>query len=111
MKKLNELTALKMVEEFLENHELSFLYISRPECSTCHAILPKLRDLLNHYPNIHLGYIDASQVEDVAEKFLVLTAPIMLFMINQKEYLRENRFVRFELLKEKLNQIYEMYTQ
>lgn len=31
-------------------------------------------------------------------------------MIDQKEYIREDRFVRFERLKEKLEQIYEMYT-
>ncbi|MCY8939689.1 thioredoxin family protein [Peribacillus frigoritolerans] len=111
MKKVNELTTLKMVEEFLENHELSFLYLSTPECSTCHAILPKLRELLDHYPLIHLGHIDASKVEEVAGKFLILTAPIMLLMIDQKEYLREDRFVRFDHLKKKLEQIYEMFTR
>jgi thiol-disulfide isomerase/thioredoxin len=110
MKKLNELTTLKMVEEFLENHEMSFLYVSTPECSTCHAILPKLRELLDVYLLIHLGHINASKVEEVAEKFLILTAPIMLLIIDQKEYLREDRFVRFNILEEKLEKIYEMYT-
>lgn len=110
MKKRNELTTIQMVEEFLQNNELSFLYVSTPECSTCHAILPKLRELLDHYPLIRLGHIDASKVEEVAEKFLILTAPIMLLMINQKEYLREDRFVRFDRLEDKLGQIYEMYT-
>ncbi|MGN7942075.1 thioredoxin family protein [Virgibacillus sp. 6R] len=79
MKKVNDLTTLKMVEEFLENHELSFLYVSTPECSTCHAILPKLRELLDHYPHIYLGHIDASKVEEVAGKFLILTAPYYAF--------------------------------
>ncbi|MCI2256472.1 thioredoxin family protein [Domibacillus sp. PGB-M46] len=111
MEKLNELTTLKMVEEFLENNEFSFLYISRPECSTCHAILYKLRELLGHYPLIHLGHIDANKVEEVAEKFLVFTVPIMLLMIDQKEYIREDRFVRFDRLKKKLDQIYDMYTR
>jgi len=110
MKKLNELTTLKNVEEFLINHELSFLYVSRPECSICHAILPKIMVLLDHYPNIHLGHIDASKVEEVAEKFLILTAPIMLLMIDKKEYLRVDRFINFEWLNKKLEEIYEMYT-
>jgi hypothetical protein len=35
----------------------------------------------------------------------------MLLMIDQKEYLREDRFVRFDHLKEKLEQIYEMFTR
>lgn len=99
-----------MVEEFLENHELSFLYVSRPDCSVCHAILPKLRELLDHYPLINLGHIDANKVEEVAEKFLIFTVPIMLLMIDQKEYIREDRFVRFDRLKGRLEQIYGIYT-
>ncbi|MDN4493044.1 thioredoxin family protein [Ureibacillus aquaedulcis] len=110
MKKLTELTSLEMVEEFLEKHEMSLLYFSTPDCSTCHAILPKLRELLDEYPLIHLGHIDASQLKAVAEKFLILSAPIMLLMIDGKEYVRGDRFVRFELLKEKLDQIYNLYT-
>ncbi|MGN7478373.1 thioredoxin family protein [Solibacillus silvestris] len=109
MKKLNELTSLRAVEEFLENHELGFLYFSTPECSTCHAILPKLQELLNGYPSIHLAHIDVSHVKEIAERFLILSAPIMILMIEQKEYLRADRFVRFELLKEKLDHIYNMY--
>lgn len=110
MKEINELTSLEMVEEFLADHELSFLYFSTPECSTCHAILPKLRELLVEYPLISLGHIDASQVKEIAERYLILSAPIMILMIEQKEYLRGDRFVRFEILKEKLDQIYNMYT-
>lgn len=52
MKELHELTSMSMVETFLEQNKLSFLYISRPECSVCHAILPKLREFLNPYPQI-----------------------------------------------------------
>ncbi|HZH63112.1 MAG TPA: thioredoxin family protein [Metabacillus sp.] len=111
MKELNELTTMEMVKDFLENHEMSFLYMSTPECSTCHAILPKLRELLDGYPLIQLGHIDVTKVEEVAEKFLILTAPMILLILNQKEYLRADRFVRFTILEEKLGKIYEMYTQ
>lgn len=111
MKKIHELTNIKMTEEFLNNHALSFLFVSRPDCSVCHAILPKVRELLDNYPLIHLGHIDASEVEEVAEKFLIFTVPIMLLMIEGKEYIREDCFVRFDQLEEKLDQIYGMYTE
>lgn len=110
MKKVTELTTIEMAEDFLKNHELSFLFVSRPDCSICHAVLPKLRNLLDDYPLIHLGHIDASKVEEVAEKFLIFTVPIMILIIDGKEYIREDRFVRFEQLEEKLDKIYEMYT-
>ncbi|MDM8101658.1 thioredoxin family protein [Oceanobacillus oncorhynchi] len=111
MKKVYELTTIEMAEEFLKNHALSFLFVSRPDCSVCHAILPKLTEMLVDYPLIHLGHIDASKVEEVAEKFLIFTVPIMLLIIDGKEYIREDRFVRFEQLEEKLDQLYAMYTQ
>ncbi|MCR2804244.1 thioredoxin family protein [Paenibacillus soyae] len=109
MKKLIELTSMEMIEKFLENHEMAFIYISRPECSVCHALLPKLRELLEDYPRIHLGHIHANQVEEVAEKFLIFTVPIMLLIIDRKEYIREDRFVRLDRLQERLDQIYEIY--
>ncbi|MEK3737940.1 thioredoxin family protein [Paenibacillus sp. FSL F4-0122] len=111
MKEVYELTTLREIENFLKDYELSFLYISKPDCSICHALLPKLKELLSHYPIIRLGHIDASKVEEVAGKFLILSAPMMLLFIEQKEYLREDRFVRLSLLKEKLDYIYQIYNE
>ncbi|PZD97160.1 thioredoxin [Paenibacillus sambharensis] len=110
MKQTEELTTIGMADEFIRHHEMAFLYVSRADCSICHAILPKLKELLERYPLIALGHIDADQVEEVAERFLILTVPVMLLMVNQREYIRADRFVRFERLTEQLEQIYEMYT-
>jgi hypothetical protein len=62
------------------------------------AVPFSLRELLDNYPLIHLGNIDANMV-----------ASTILLMMDQKEYLREVRFVRFDHLKEE--QIYGMYTR
>jgi thioredoxin-like negative regulator of GroEL len=108
MKEITEITSIEMAHDFLEKHELSFLYVSRPECSVCHAILPKLRGLLDAYPQIHLGHIDANVVEEVAAQFLILTVPVMLLMAGQREYIRADRFVVFDRLQEQLDQIYTL---
>ncbi|OWA34412.1 thiol reductase thioredoxin [Saccharibacillus sp. O16] len=111
MKEVHELRTIQAVDDFVEEHALSFLYVSTPECSTCHALLPKLRELLTDYPSISFGHINAAEVEEVAERFLILAAPIMLLMIEGREYLREDRFVRFGLLQEKLDRIQELYSE
>ncbi|MGF9695983.1 MULTISPECIES: thioredoxin family protein [Paenibacillus] len=110
MKEMYELTSIDMVEQFIEQHEMSFLYVSRQECSVCHALLPKIRELLKPYPSIHLGHIDANQVEEVASRFLILTVPIMLMLVEKREVIRADRFVRLDRLAEQLEQIYNMYT-
>ncbi|WP_435920784.1 thioredoxin family protein [Paenibacillus sp. DYY-L-2] len=111
MKEMHELTSIDMVETFLETHKLSFLYISSPECNVCHAILPKLRELLDNYPQIRLGHINANQVGEVAAKFLVFSVPALLLMVEKKEYIRSDRFVRFDTLNKQIGQVYEFATQ
>lgn len=111
MKELHTLTSIEMIEEMIKQHELVFLYVSRPECSVCHALLPKIRELLEPYPMVHLAHINANQVEEVASRFLIFTVPTMIMLVEQKEYIRADRFVRFDRLEEKVQQIYHMYTQ
>ncbi len=106
MKEIHVLTSLNDIEAFLEKYKLCFLYVSRPECSVCHALLPKLQDMLVHYPHIHLGHINANQVETVAAKFLVFTVPTLLLMLDQKEYVRANQFVRLDQLNAQIEQLY-----
>ncbi|TDL68777.1 thioredoxin [Paenibacillus amylolyticus] len=111
MKDIHELTSIEMVEETIQQHELVFLYVSRPECSVCHALLPKIRTLLEPYPSTYLGHINANEVEEVASKFLIFTVPTMIMLVEQKEYIRADRFVRLERLEEQLQQIHSMYVQ
>lgn len=111
MKELVDLTSIDSIEDFISNHPLSFLYVSRPSCSVCHAVLPQLRELLTQFPLIQLGSINAESVEEVAGKYMVFSVPTLLLFVEGKEYLRMDRFVHFEQLKEKINKIYNMYIE
>jgi thiol-disulfide isomerase/thioredoxin len=110
MKEVEDLESYAKVEAFINGHELSFLYVSRPECSVCHAILPKLRTLLDKFPRIYLGHVNANDVEEIAGNLSIFTAPTLLLFIDGKEFLREDRFVRFADLEEKLTRMYDLYT-
>jgi thioredoxin-like negative regulator of GroEL len=59
---------------------------------------------------VYLGHVDANQVEEVASRFLIFTVPTMIMFVEQKEYIRADRFVRFDRLEEQLQQIYRMYS-
>ena len=69
MKEAAELTSMVSIEKFITDHQLSFIYISRPQCTVCHAVLPQLRALLARFPKIKLGHINADIVEEVAGRF------------------------------------------
>lgn len=106
MSAFQPLTSLKEIENFIDEHELAFLYISRTNCSVCHALKPKVERLIEGYPKITAGHIIADDVEAVAGRFSIFTVPVLLLFWNGKEYLREARIVHMDLLKEKLDRIY-----
>ncbi|OZU88929.1 thiol reductase thioredoxin [Virgibacillus indicus] len=107
MREFKELTDMEMTERFIEENKLSFLYISRPDCSVCHSLLPQVQELMMKYPEIKLGHINADDVQDVASRFSIFTVPVLLLFVEGKEYVREARIVHMDLFDEKVNKIYE----
>lgn len=107
MRKFKELNSVEEIDTFLEENKLAFLYISREDCTVCHALLPKVQALLEEYPKIIPGHINSDQVEEVAGKFSIFTVPVLLLFFEGREYVREARIIHMDLLKEKLDKIYE----
>lgn len=107
MRDLEELTTNRMIDEFLQEHQLAFLYISQPHCSVCHGLLPQVQQLMTKYPEIKLGHINAEEVMEVASRFSVFTVPVLLLFVDGKEYIREARIVHMDLLDQKINKIYK----
>lgn len=99
MKEMTELQSLNAIENFIKQHPFSFIYISRPGCTVCHAVLPQLRILLDQFPNITLAHINADDVEEVAGRFSVFTVPVLLLFIDGTEFLREARLFILNSLK------------
>jgi thiol-disulfide isomerase/thioredoxin len=107
MRQFTELTTIDMIIDFIQINQLSFLYISRPNCSVCHGLLPQAQQLMIKYPNIKLGHINADEVMEVAGYFSVFTVPVLLVLVEGKEYVREARIVHLDLFEQKINKIYE----
>lgn len=107
MREFNKISSINIAEHFISEHQLAFVYISRPNCSVCHGLLPQVQELMGKYPRIQLGHIDAEKVEEVAGRFSVFTVPALLLFVDGKEYLREARMVHMQLLEDKIDKIYE----
>jgi thioredoxin 1 len=65
-------------------------YFITPQCSTCHALEPRARKLAAHY-NIPFETIDLAANEEAKGKYLLFSAPALLFFDGDKEM---KRFVR-----------------
>ncbi|MFA1820912.1 thioredoxin family protein [Virgibacillus oceani] len=107
MSEFTELTSIPQVDRFIAENQLTFLYISRNNCSVCHSLLPQVKELMNTFPEIKLGHILADDVEEIAGRFSVFTVPVLLLFVDGKEYVREARIVHMDLFADKMQRIYE----
>lgn len=103
----SSLTSIEETEKFIAQHDLAFLYITMPNCSVCQGLQPQMEKLLTKYPKIKTRTIDASEVTEVAGKFNVFTAPVLLLFVKGKEYIREARIVHTKAFEQKIAHIYE----
>ncbi|WP_165003788.1 MULTISPECIES: thioredoxin family protein [unclassified Enterococcus] len=101
---MKKTTDLAQVQTRLQKEETAVVYLSMPGCSVCHAVRPRIEELLTHYdlPAFHL---DADETPEVASAFEVLTAPVVLIYHHGKEVARQARFIDFNKIKQLLDQL------
>ncbi|GAA0729548.1 thioredoxin family protein [Clostridium malenominatum] len=105
MKMLNSLEEIK---NFIKENRLSFIYFSSNSCSVCHVLLPKIEELLKSYPKIQLGKVEIDNVTMAAGEFFVFTLPCVLMFADEKEIIREARFISVMELEEKVDKYYNL---
>lgn len=101
------LHSIEAVDQFISKNDLAFLYITMPNCSVCHGLLPQIEAMFEQYPNIVTRTIDASEVQEIAGRLQIFTAPVLILFVEGKEYLREARFVQTAKLDEQIAKVYE----
>jgi len=101
------LHSMEEVNQYIATNFLAFLYITQPNCSVCHGLQPQIENILAKYPKVAARTLDASEIPEVAGRFNVFTAPVLLLFVNGKEYIREARIVHTEMFDEKIEQIYK----
>jgi len=107
MSSFQPLTSIQETDEFIAQHDLAFIYITMPNCSVCHGLQPQVETILAAYPKIKSRTIDASVVTEIAGKFSIFTAPVLLLFVHGKEYIREARIVHTEAFEQKVARIYK----
>ncbi|TFJ91335.1 thioredoxin family protein [Lentibacillus salicampi] len=111
MREYTDLNTMEQVDEFIANHPLALIFISRTGCSVCQGLMPQVQELLEDYPEIRMGHINADHLPSIAGRFSIFTVPVILMFVNGKEYLREARIVHMDLFEEKLSKLYKGFLE
>jgi thiol-disulfide isomerase/thioredoxin len=81
---MDKLNSIEEARSFIKENSLALLYISTGNCSVCHALLPKLEEMLFRYPNIISRRIDIDEITEASGEFSVFTVPAIIFYWKQR---------------------------
>ena len=85
---------------------MALFYLSRPSCGVCSAIKPKIRKLLESYPEIRAFDVNLDDIPEAAGQLSVLTIPAVLGYSDGKEFLREARYMSMDDIALKIDRPY-----
>ena len=99
--------AIKSYEEFLNiiKAEMSVVIAKTKSCVVCKPISEKLQAFMIDYPQIPVFQVYLEDVEMFQGQQLVFTVPTIIVYSNEKEILRESRFIDFD----KLSRLFNLY--
>lgn len=102
------LNSVEEIKNFIKDNRISMLYFSSNSCSVCVDLFPKIQELLKQYPKAKFAKIEIDSLPAVAGTFSVFTLPCILMFIDEKEIIREARFISIMELKEKIERYYSL---
>ncbi len=87
----------EMLEDFIKQDKY-ILYFSSEKCSVCNSILPDLEKITEELP-IQIGDIDINMNLKIAGQYLIFVTPTIIIFNENKEILRESRFIDFKKIE------------
>ena len=91
------------------NEENTVLYFWNASCSVCGPLYEKLELLIkNDFPLLDIQKIDTSTHPELRAKHQVFSSPLILLLIDGKEYLRSSGNVSLHELRQKIDRLYAL---
>ncbi|MBW3112940.1 thioredoxin family protein [Bacillus sp. MCCB 382] len=105
---MEDIHSLEAIKKVLESEKLVLLYISRPNCSVCHALLPQVERLLEDFKSVVSIHADAEEIPEIAGEFSIFTVPVLIMFVEGKEMFRKARFVPIDELQSQMSRLTKM---
>ncbi|GAB6156003.1 thioredoxin family protein [Desulfosporosinus burensis] len=90
------------LKQLMAEEKLFILYFSSRDCNVCHAVFPKLLNLVDGHP-IKVVKIDIDEHMEIAGQLLIFIVPTILMIHEGREIFRESRFIDFQKVERTLN--------
>ncbi|RQD69971.1 MAG: thioredoxin [Tindallia sp. MSAO_Bac2] len=97
-----KVNTIEMWESCAEKQSSAILYVGISSCEVCHAIKPKLDELLKNYPEVEVFEVDLEEIPEISGAHLVFTVPAVILFYQGKEIYRASRFIDLKELEMRL---------
>lgn len=108
---MKKATALFEIQQHLTENRFAVLYVQAPNCGVCTVFHKQVSTLLEQFPNIAGIETNIANVLEIASAYHVLTAPAVLFFVENKEVWRSARFIDMKSLQAVLEQYLLEYAE
>ncbi|MCC5909787.1 MAG: thioredoxin family protein [Clostridiaceae bacterium] len=105
---MEKLSTKEEIHHFIKENKLAMLYFSSDACSVCGELLPKIKKVLGSYTEIKCKKIEVDKNMELMGPFNAFTLPCILMYIEEKEMIREARFISIGQLEAKIKRYYTM---
>jgi thiol-disulfide isomerase/thioredoxin len=94
----------------IENCSLLLLYFSGNMCSVCASLKPKIEMLVEQqFPSLTVFEIESEKFPEIAARYNVFSVPVIVFLVDKHEYVREARNISISELSQKIEKIINLY--
>ena len=85
------------------------LYFWNGACVVCEPLFEKLSEFIHtEFPNLTIHKIDISRSPKLRAKYQVFTAPLIILILDGREYLRSSGNIGLVELRKKLHRLYNL---
>lgn len=97
---------IETLEDIISQNTGVMVYFSGEDCGVCHALRPKIEELLNSkFPFIKQVFLDTKEHLEIASWLGIFSVPTLVVFIEQREFIREGRNMSLYELESKLQRI------
>ena len=87
---------------------MKMLYFTAPGCGVCHALKPKVQDMVQReFPQIDFREVKVDEEPHISGQHLVFTVPAIIVLENDKEALRMVGNMGLAQLRSRLDKLFQ----
>ncbi|HUW07590.1 MAG TPA: thioredoxin family protein [Williamwhitmania sp.] len=99
----------KITPEFFTSKEACLVYFTTNDCVSCHALLPKVKEMAADFPKIEAFHISLPDHPELSGPMGIFSAPTLVVFFDGKEQIRKAGRFSLGEVRQPLERIYNLF--